>query len=102
MKDLIQKIEAEILSNSDGKPVSQGYNAGLNTALEILRSQKTIRAKALRKKGTNEFYYLDGQDLEWIDWGVPIPYDGDFDSDKEDGDLPEDAELINITIIIEP
>ena len=59
-----------------------------------------IKVKALRKKGTKYFYYLDGQDLEWVNSSIPIPYDGDIDEDKEDGGLPKDAELVDIMILI--
>ena len=70
---------------------------------------KTIKAKALRKKGTDLFYWegFDTTDGYYFnEYHLPCPIAQDdidwFMRGDTPGNLPKDAELIDITIIIEP
>ena len=64
---------------------------------EFLEIIEPIKAKALRKKGTDLWYYYD-MDYDWYtcdDIRLSIAY-----SDRRD--IPDNAEIIDIKIIIEP
>ena len=96
MNELIKQIKA--LKFIEPAPGSLNYyNNAINDVLEILQSKTIIQAKALRKEGTDLFYYYDGND--WCEDKLPIPFDGDYDEQIDLG-LSPDAKLIDIEIII--
>ena len=63
---------------------------------------KTIKAKALRKKGTDEFYYWHPAADKWRSGGNYFPvYLGETKkSDFLTQLFPNDAELVEIEIIV--
>ena len=58
-----------------------------------------IKAKALRKKGTDKWYCVGTEKHHWFEDDLPELYPIDL-KDWIDVDTPEDAELIDITIVI--
>jgi hypothetical protein len=109
MKYLIRQIEGLRIQNA--QTVAQhGVNGYLNKVIEILQSHPVIHCKALRKKGTdNDWYVFD----RITGWGVKLYPDTDNDfADIEMMQehyayfekayhLPADAELVDLTIIVE-
>jgi len=77
--------------------IGQAFNNGINIALEILQAETVIRCKALRKNGTDLWYFYDGD--EWCEGELPIPFEGNYNEQVE-LDLSSDAELIDIEIHI--
>jgi len=78
----------------------------LEDAIEILRSTPVIKAKALRKKGTGEWYHVNWG-TERLEGGSKFPECFGLETDMADFvhdgiTVPADAELVNITIIVEP
>lgn len=56
-----------------------------------------IKAKALRKKGTVEWYWWSVSDDEWGEWKLPYPLPNGMD-ECDVYKFPKDAELIDIEI----
>lgn len=59
LESLIEMIEAE--KHYNPRPELIWFNSGLDKAIDILKSTPCIKAKALKKKGTNRFYCWDGK-----------------------------------------
>jgi hypothetical protein len=100
MKTLIEKIQDLTL-----KPMSKrkavGYIAALADMADIIRATPVIKAKALRRKGTDDDWYRYCKPED--SWHI-VDYPDTFDPDVEMEDIhtpPADAELVNITIIVE-
>jgi hypothetical protein len=109
MKDLIRQIEALRPKYNDNE-IAMGKTMMLEEIVEILQSHPVIHAKGLRKKGTdNDWYVFD----RITGWGVKLYPDTDNDfADIEMMQehyayfekayhLPADAELVDLTIIVE-
>jgi hypothetical protein len=98
MKTLIEKIEALNVKNPQTREVF-AYNECVKDILEILHSQPVIKAKAVRQKETGKWYYVS-MDINrgWLTQSEFTMVDA-FWLDSES--FPADAELIDITIIVE-
>jgi hypothetical protein len=89
MEELIKEIEA---LKRNGM-LWTDYNNALADAINILQSKIVIKAKALRKRGTNLWYY--GSETLVMEVDDLLPYYNEIPTI-----LPEDAELIDIEIIV--
>jgi hypothetical protein len=80
-------------------------------AMELYRNQtepgtcKTIKAKSLRKKGTNKWYWDSGEDtIVWSELSIPNVMQLDITIEEIEryysNPLPGDAELVEITILL--
>ena len=75
----------------------------LQHQLEQAFKLNVIKAKALRKKGTDDTYIFDYGEGNWYYTNAPHPYEGDVSEDINDGYFPSDADLVDIEIrVIEP
>ena len=84
----IEKIEA--LKVTDPIKGRELANFKLDQAIDILRAETVIKAKALHQIGTNNYYYPDDAEGGWFVSGIPRPY-----FDKE---IPDGCELVDIQI----
>ncbi|MFA6917033.1 MAG: hypothetical protein WC222_11595 [Parachlamydiales bacterium] len=109
MEELIKKLEALKWGNETASYSANDVNTTLYEAIAILQSQTVIKAKALRKKGTDEFYIYDALINEWCTCQLPEllaetaamkAYEYLSEKGLAAADLPYDAELIDIEIIV--
>jgi hypothetical protein len=94
MEHLIKDLEAlngYDFVNENAK-FDEIWCAAIDAAIEILRNQPVIKAKALRKRGTDKWYY--GSETLVMEVDDLLPYYNEIPTI-----LPEDAELIDIEII---
>lgn len=99
MKELIEKIEAlrpSYIKNNDALE----RNQTIDKVIEILKSISVIQAKALRKRGTNQFYGYHAGEEKWMIMKWHPVYLGRT-LKKHFVNLPPDAELVDIVIIQE-
>ena len=91
MQSLIERVEGL-------KQNGALWNDAINWVIDILRATPCIQAKAIRKRGTNEWYYpvlvQSGREYLCTDFIETYPFDYDFD------DIPPDAELVDIQILV--
>jgi hypothetical protein len=101
MDEIIKRVEG-LEYKPPASDLELGFNCGCEIAIQILRStpqeNPTIKAKALKKKGTDEWYEYDPYRMSYIISDMPEP-DGTIIMSEDI--LPADAELVNITIIVE-
>ena len=107
MKDIIQKIaDLPVPERCDTPNLQKGFIIGLSEAIKILKSIPVIKAKALRKKGTDMWYYWNG-----VEWGLTTKpmyilgseatyKDMKYLNSRKLSSFPKDAELVTITIIV--
>lgn len=106
MKDLIRQIACSFFRyfwNVGGTNAEEAFDEWLKTevAVEILQSHPVIHCKALRKRGTDKIYYFNGGAERWEIDGSYFPvYHGKVVR-SHFSRLPKDAELIDLTIIVE-
>lgn len=108
MESIIKLLEAEKITPAKPeeaddltRAIETGTNDGVDRCIKILQTQKVIKAKAVKKQGTNRFYrFYDNLD-EWIaDDFVFMFYDENCKEDYFAILPPLDSKLIDITIII--
>lgn len=95
MKTTIEKIEA--LKAIPPKDYIEGYqNTKIDDVIEILRNQKTIKARAIREKNTGKWLGYSDIIQAWKETGYPqMIFPGQLPL------VPEFGELVDITIIVE-
>lgn len=91
MKELIEKLIQQKVYAPLGD-FAKGHIDGIDEAIRIIQSYPHITAKALRKRGTDE-WYIKFQGT-WYGSTDVIPYT------RECGDIPIDAEEVTVTIIV--
>jgi hypothetical protein len=105
-KQEFKKVLQESISINSPMSLNQIFNdldAVIQAAIEEERGKKTIKAKALRKKGTGEWYW-PGIGKSWD--MLPFPNNQSITDTMDEideyysGNVPTDAELIDITIIV--
>lgn len=95
LESLIERVEKEKWINP-GYAMGQ-YNEGLDKAISILKSTPCIKAKALRKKGTDKWYDFDTYEDNWKSDEHTIICST---SVAKIINMPSDAELITIQILL--
>ena len=98
-----QEILNWIFKSKDGASWNE-VSEMLNEFEKICKDEDhVIKAKALRKKGTDDTYIFDYGEGNWYYTNTPHPYEGDVSEDINDGYFPSDADLVDIEIrVIEP
>jgi hypothetical protein len=89
----IEKIEA-LRSTYN----AMGANELLDQVIEILKAQKTIKAKAVRSRKDKKWVWLVDGKWEKSEGELPDIY---FNGVLNEDYIPVNAELIDITIIVE-
>ena len=98
MKDIIQKLEE--LKTFGDRSSEDVRNQAIQQCIEVLESTPVIKAKALRKKGTDMWYYFSHQ-YGWVIQDVIYTISKDMLEFIGDSYLNlGDAELISISIIV--
>jgi hypothetical protein len=96
---LIQRVEG-LKITKDVKYLASDkdiYNGAIEETVEILRSVPVIKAKALRKKGTGEWYEYDLNTDFYFTSELPTLYKSENDISSN---TPADAELVTIEILL--
>lgn len=103
MKDLIKDLKA--LKYEKPETLAESTrNHTIDDVIELLQSHPVIHCKALRKKGTDEFYQVNwGREMMESGYLFPECFGTGttFEDFKHDEiSIPSDAELVPITIIV--
>jgi hypothetical protein len=103
MKQIIIKVKLQKgyhlrdIIEEDSSDLGRFHNV---TDYEILQSRKTIKAKALRNKGTDKWYRWHTNVETWLPDDIFLCYTDDATVKHFSGILPSDAELIDIEILL--
>lgn len=97
MNDFEDKIRSILISFAVNNCTAEAAKTAIEDIMQLMKHKgNVIHAKALRKKGTDEWYYFNLADGEFYKSRYPDLFCGIGDIQ-----LPEDAELINVKIIVE-
>ena len=101
LESLIERVvelKAQNVSDYPNKYWVDAQNATIKEVVNILRTTPCIKAKALRKKGTDRFYCWDSKD-SWYESMYPFWFINPID-DTYYAYEPDDSKYVDIEILI--
>ena len=97
MNDFEDKIRSILISFAVNNCTAEAAKTAIEEIMQLMKPKcNATHAKALRKKGTDKWYYFKMADGEFYESRYPDLFGGIGDIQ-----LPSDAELVNVKIIVE-